>query len=46
MGLEKKIKEDNDNMKKAREGRNEAVKGIIKQNSTTSSDKANFSFNK
>ena len=30
MGLERKIKEDNDGMKKAREDRNETVKGILK----------------
>lgn len=43
MGLEKKIKEDNDSMRRQRTGKNEKLKGIIKQ--TSQLEKVSFSFN-
>ena len=44
MGLEKKIKDDNESMKKVREGRNDYLKGIIKQ-TANSKERESFSFN-
>lgn len=42
MGLEDKIKQDNESMRRQRVDKNEKLKGIIKSTNTIATDKVNF----
>ncbi len=45
MGLERKIKDDNESMRRNRDDKNEKLKGIIKSTNMLASGRVSFSFN-